>query len=345
MSDSKFYDGSRLLNMMDENGGKPEIFIVCGNRSSGKTTYFGRLLINRFKKHGSKFILLYRYKYEVKDAESKFFADIQRLFFPTDEIKGKTIGNKSMREISLNDEICGYALALNCADAIKKYSHFLSDCTSILFDEFQPETGQYTMDELTKFMSIHNSVARGGGEQSRYLPVYMLSNTVSKINPYFQALGVNKKMRRNSKFIKGNGWVCEINHNESSDQAIRSSTFNRAFMNNQYLGYAAGGSFMDNEKLIGRPEGQGVYIATVRDMSGDLFAITKVEDMYYCTTNIDPNFGLKISTRITEADDNFIGVATNSDFMKSLFYAHLQGKIWYEDLFCKSAMHELLFRV
>lgn len=51
---------------------------------------------------------------------------------------------------------CGYAVALNCADKVKKYSHYLSDVSRILFDEFQSETNRhYCADEVTKFISIH----------------------------------------------------------------------------------------------------------------------------------------------------------------------------------------------
>ena len=35
-----FYDGTKLLNMKDLSGEKPEIYLCTGNRSAGKTTYF-----------------------------------------------------------------------------------------------------------------------------------------------------------------------------------------------------------------------------------------------------------------------------------------------------------------
>lgn len=52
MSENKYYDGTKLLSMKDINGLKPELFLCTTNRSGGKTTYFGRLLINRFLKYG-----------------------------------------------------------------------------------------------------------------------------------------------------------------------------------------------------------------------------------------------------------------------------------------------------
>ena len=55
---------------------------------------------------------------------------------------------------------------------------------TMIFDEFQSETNKYCADEIKKFLSIHTSVARGKGEQRRYVPVYMLSNQVSLILDY-----------------------------------------------------------------------------------------------------------------------------------------------------------------
>ena len=65
MADNQYYDGTKLLSMKDINGLTPEIFITTTNRSAGQTTYFNRMLVNRYKKQGKKFIILYRFNYEL----------------------------------------------------------------------------------------------------------------------------------------------------------------------------------------------------------------------------------------------------------------------------------------
>ena len=60
---NNYYDGTKLLSMKDLNGKTPELYLCTTNRTGGKTTYFGRLVVNRFIKHGKKFALLYRYNY------------------------------------------------------------------------------------------------------------------------------------------------------------------------------------------------------------------------------------------------------------------------------------------
>ena len=125
-----FYDGSKLLSLKDINKETPEIFISTSNRSAGKTTYFGRKLVNDFLKDGKKFILLYRYAYEITGVADKFFTDIRGLFFPNYVMTSEAREKDTFVELFLEDTTredskvpCGYALALNKADNIKKCSH------------------------------------------------------------------------------------------------------------------------------------------------------------------------------------------------------------------------------
>ena len=75
-----YYDGTKLLSMKDINGDTPEIYICTTNRTGGKTTYFGRLVVNKFLDKGEKFALLYRYNYELDGVADTFFKDISGLF-------------------------------------------------------------------------------------------------------------------------------------------------------------------------------------------------------------------------------------------------------------------------
>ena len=49
-----YYDGTKLLYLTDLDGKQPEILMVTTNRTGGKTTYFGRLCVNKFKKGQGK---------------------------------------------------------------------------------------------------------------------------------------------------------------------------------------------------------------------------------------------------------------------------------------------------
>ena len=62
-----YYDGTRLLSLMDVNGNKPEIYMCTTNRSGGKTTWYNRYCIKRFINYKEKFMLLFRFNYELDD--------------------------------------------------------------------------------------------------------------------------------------------------------------------------------------------------------------------------------------------------------------------------------------
>ena len=200
-----YYDGTKLLSLNDINGNKPELYLCTTNRTGGKTTYFGRLLINRFLDKGEMFGLIYRFNYELDDCADKFFKDIGKLFFQDKVMTNKRRASGIYHELFLDNVSCGYALSLNSCDQLKKYSHLFNDIKRMLFDEFQSESNHYCNDEVRKFISLHTSVARGNGEQIRYVPVFMLSNPVSIINPYYTELGISNRLRDDTKFLKGDG--------------------------------------------------------------------------------------------------------------------------------------------
>ena len=211
-----FYDGTKLLSMLDLKNEKPEVYLCTANRSAGKTTWFNRHVTKRFLDYKEKFGLLYRFNYELDDIADKFFKDIGGLFFPDFTMRSERRSNGIYHELFLKrksdpDEYdglsCGYAITINSSDQIRKLSHMFSDIQRMIFDEFQSESNHYCSNEITKFISVHNSVARGNGMQSRYVPVYMLSNTVSIINPYYTEMGISERLKHDTKFLRGDGVV------------------------------------------------------------------------------------------------------------------------------------------
>ena len=225
----KYYDGTKLLSLKDLDGQRPEIYMVTTNRTGGKTTYFGRYSVRRFINFNEKFALLYRYNYELDNVSDKFFKDLKTLFFPSMEMTSKRLAHGIFHELYLDGRSCGYAITLNSADQLKKYSHLFSDVDRILFDEFQSETNHYCDKEVKKFQSIHTSIARGQGEQTRYVPVYMMSNPVTLLNPYYSAMKIGSRLQSNTKFLRGTGWVLEQGYVDSAAKAMKQSGFAKAF--------------------------------------------------------------------------------------------------------------------
>lgn len=243
----RYFEAHDITEYRDANGQVPEILMVDGNRAAGKTTAFSRKFVDDFKATGKKFMLLYRYANELTNISESFFKDIKGLFFPDDEMTDKTQAHGAFIELFLNGKSCGYAAALNTAGKLKHYSHIFSDVGQILFDEYQLENGFYIQNEIQKFISIHMTVARGQGQVVRFVPVYMLSNSVSIFNPYYEAFGIAERINSRTKQLKGDGWVLLRLMLQEVAKEQEKSAFNRAFAGSRYTQAATDNSFLNDD--------------------------------------------------------------------------------------------------
>lgn len=351
---SKYYDGDKLLSMKDINGNTPEIYICTSNRSAGKTTFFAKKLVDKFMSEGKKFMLIYRYKYELDSVADKFFKDIQGLFFQSYSMRSETRARGMFQELYLSDnpasyeddedqdsgKSCGYAVALNSADNIKKYSHFFSDVDSMMFDEFQSETNEYCPNEIRKLLSIHTSVARGQGEQSRYVPLYMISNPVTLINPYYVELGISNRLKKDTKFLRGDGFVLEQGFNEAASKAQQESAFNRAFSANAYVAYASQSVYLnDNTAFVEKPKGKSRYLATLK-YNDQNYAIKEYQEsgIIYCDDKPDMNFYRKIALTTDDHNINYVMLKANDLFISTMRWYFDRGCFRFKNLKCKEVV-------
>lgn len=340
----KYYDGTKLLSMLDLNGNKPEIYLCTTNRTGGKTTYFARLCVNRFFDKKEKFCLVYRYNYELDDCAEKFYKDISGLFFKGTNMTSKRRAAGIFHELFIDDIACGYAVSLNSADQLKKYSHLFSDVKRMMFDEFQSETNHYCADEIRKFVSVHTSIARGQGEQIRYVPVYMCANPVSIINPYYVEMGISNRLKDDTKFLRGDGFVLEQGFVESASIAQKESGFNRAFAKNAYVAYSSECVYLnDNKAFVEKPVGVGRYLATLRYKGTDYGIREYAESgVIYCDDRPDTSFGMKLTVTTADHEINYVMLKRNSFFLTNMRYFFEQGCFRFKDLRCKEAVLKAL---
>jgi hypothetical protein len=334
-----YYDGTVILSKKDINGKKPEIYLIDTNRSSGKTTYYNRLCVNRFLDSESKFCLIYRYNYELDEISDKFFKDIQGLFFHGKTMEDKRRANGMFRELFLDGKSCGYAISLNSSDQIKKLSHLFSDVDRMIFDEFQSETNHYCTDEVKKLLSVHTSIARGQGQQVRYVPVYMLSNHVSIINPYYTELGISERLRQDTRFLRGDGWVLQSDFLESASLAQKESGFNRAFSSNKYVTYSSENVYLnDNIAFIEKPVGAGKYLGTLK-YTDRLFGIRQYDEqgIIYVDDRADSSFPNRITVTTADHEINYVMLRKNDLFLTSLRWYFEKGCFRFKDIRCKEA--------
>lgn len=342
--ESMYYNVDSLLNKLDINNKKPEVFIITGNRSAGKTTDVTHKAIDRFILKGKKVAWLYRYNYELDDVANKIFKDVQGLFYPNLEFSSRSKMKNIYHELYIGDKSIGYAISINSADQIKKNSHLFSDIDLIIFDEFQSETSHYCNNEIQKFVSIHTSIARGQGSQVRYVPIIMMSNTVSLINPYFVELDISNRLRPNTKFLKGDGWVLEVTNNENAQIAQLNSAFNRAFSKNEYVRYSAMNTYLnDKTAFIESMSGKSNYVVTIKVGEREYAVREYLEQgIVYVDTKVDKTFKFKICVTTEDHNINYMMLKRNDIMLSNLRYYFEKGCFRFKNLECKDATLKLL---
>lgn len=333
----EYYDGSKLLSMKDRNKNVPEIYMVVGNRTGGKTTFFGKYLIERFLENKEKFMLIYRYGTELQDIVNQFFPELQRLFFRSYEMDEKKRVKGRYIDLFLNGEHCGYAVALSLAEKYKKMSHKFADTSHMYLDEFQSDT--YVPNEITRFQSLHKSVARGGGKKVRRVPVYMASNTVSLLNPYFVSMGISNNLQSNTKFYRGKGHVLEIYFNQEAAEESLKSGFEQSFANDDYSQHANFNVYLnDNNAFVEKITGRSEYVCTIR-YNGKEFGVRLFEDngIAYVDDRPDKNYPLRFVATLDDHQVNYVMIKKHAFFIDTMRYLFEKGAFRFKNLECKIA--------
>ena len=352
-----FYDGTELLSQMDIEGIRPEVYMCQTNNSAGKTTWFTRWLIKKFKNTGELFMLVYRYEYELDDVDAQFFEPVHKLFFPNDTMtiqkdildKGdKKTGKKATGYVRLflNNVHCGFAVCLNGIDAIKKHAHVFNTVSRIFMDEFQSETNKYLPQEARKMWALHKAISRGGGSQSRYVPLIMCANPITLLNPYYSQMNVAARLKSNTRFLKGKGWVLEQGFNESAAKALSESRFNIAFSegDEQYLAYSTQGVYLnDNLSFIEKLSGKSRYLLTIT-ANGKQYGVRVYESLgyVYCDNTADPSYPITVALTTDDHTASSLLIAKSNNMIKIMRQYFDAGLFRFKNLECKEIIFKLL---
>ena len=350
----KFYDGSELLGKKDAEGLDPEIYIVCSRtRSAGKTVWFTRKLFEDYLETGQKFVLFCRNKLELGSVAEGMFKAMLDIFHPQYSMK-ETIQMKGIYSnilITSGDteedkkvEHCGYVIPLASSDNIKRISSMFSDASEGYFDEFQPEAkSTYIPDEVKRFLSIVTSVARGGGATRRRFPVYFSSNTISVNNPYFIELQLNKRIKPDTKWVKGIGYVFQKIENEEIQDEHANAGINRAFRGNKAIDFGDNSWMNDNYSCVESPDkwGRADYYCTL--INGKFtYGVKYYPEMrlYYVDYKADKTAGLTFNIKYDDMQPN-VHLLKNSLSLITLRNAMEQGIVRFKDIRCKEACMDL----
>lgn len=351
---SKFYDGTELLGKRDAEGQLPEIYIVCSRtRSAGKTTWFTKLLFEHWLETRQKFVIFCRNKLELGNVAEGMFKVMLDLFHPEysmkEVIQMKGIYSDIRVTTGTNEDDkktfpVGYVIPLASADNIKRISSMFCDASEGYFDEFQPEAKTtYLSDEVNRFLSIVTSIARGGGETRRRFPIYFSSNSISINNPYFIELGLNRRIKQDTKWVKGIGYVFQKIENAEIQDEHANAGINRAFRGNKSIDFADGMWMNDNYTCVENPDnwGRSDYYCTL--VNGNYRYGVKyypAVGLYYVDYKVDNSAISVFNIKYDDMTPN-IPLIRGSLSMITLRNAMERGIVRFKDIRCKEACMDL----
>ena len=341
MANVTHYDGAKILSLKDINGKRPEIYIVTSNRTDGKTTFFSRMEIKRFKRFKKKFMYIVRFKDQISNVSNLIFNNVQRLFFPSDEMTHKTIEKGNYAELYLNGEHCGYAVVLNAAPKLKLDSSLFIDADSMWLDEFQT-MGKYCTDEVQKLIDLHYTVARGNGAAYRYVPIYLTGNHLDLFNPYYVAWHIAGRLKIDTHFMRGDGWVIHQNFNKSVIDARADSGVTRANINNTYIKRDT--YLYDDLVIMEKPAGYSKYLCTIK-YKGQSYGIYDYGYCAYFTSAFDSSFKTRFAITKDDIDNETPHINLMpfyKDYIKRLLKA---GAFTFRNPECKAACFEIFYNI
>lgn len=325
-----YYNGDKILN-------NPQPFnFLLGNRGSGKSFFWKRYVLRKFKKYNKKFIYVRRYVSDIKRIINNIFDDVSFLF-PDDIITVE--GNNLL----FNGNIAGYFISVS--EFIKYKSTDFSEVDTIMFDEFLPEDGKYLGGksnptlEPELCLNFYQTVARGYNCPIRDSVIFIfISNAVTVNNPYFYFYNIDKKLDYNTKFLKGNGFNVEINRNESIIQEIENSKFGQLIKGTRYAEYALGNDFyLDSKEFIEDLPGNKKYILTMLWNNNKFGLWLNKNGLYYLTDIIDTKCKNIYSLTSYDHNDSSVFILNvDKNMIRKLKLAYAYGNIRFANQRCKN---------
>ena len=164
------------------------------------------------------------------------------------------------------------------------------------------------------------------------------------LNPYYNALGISSRLKKETKFLKGNGWVLEQGYVESAAHAQKESSFNIAFQNQKYAAYAGEGVYLnDSYSFIERPTGKSRYCFTIKYENKYFGVYEFMENGYaYCTQKYNPDHPSKLTLTTQDHDINYLMLQKNEILINQMRYLFTHGSFRFSDLESKEVILKML---
>lgn len=319
---------------------------ITGMRGGGKTygaLYYGIddvYLKNKKKGKLSQFLYLRRMKTELEKLTTsrggRLFKAVEK------EFEGHVLKAES-DILYMDKEVMGYAQALSTASLLK--SNPMPNVDLIIFDEFIIDnrgTYHYLADEVTKFLDLYETVARG-----RDVKVLFLANAVTVTNPYFDYFHLNKPANGKIQRFGESGEILVENYVSPALSAIKKKTrFGSIISGTDYSDYAYDNEWLlDNTDFIERKTQRSKYFMTLvykENLLGIWF--DSKQWLYFVSNDVDKQCGVIYSVTLDDHTPNVMlfRAGRKLGWLRHLMDAYDCGAVRYENMKLKNWFRDIM---
>ena len=318
-------------------------FIIT-ERGLGKSYGAKKFVAKRFIKKGKQFVYLRRYKTELKKAMNNngFFKQIEN----DEELKNYKFSN-TKDTMSIDGQICGYAIPLSVANILKSSTY--ENVDTIIFDEFLLDKGNYhyLQNEVEQLLDVIETVAR-----LRNIRVIFLGNAISITNPYFEFFNItlpyNSEVKICKKDDKGNPLIIIYYAQNQKYRDVKKATrFGQLISDTEYGKYAIDNNFLRDSKYFIRKKTKLAKFYFTLKLGGKNLGVwcDYKEGLMFVSNDYDPKCPIIFTINYEDHDEKTLLVRVRtSPWFKSIIEHYRLASLCFESQQIKNNVMNVLVK-
>ena len=335
-----------------------DVTMVVGARGLGKTFGLRRQFIRDYKKDGSRFVEIVRYKNELSGVSDGYFGRLEELsenekyLFKTDTryayIAERPLEEDTEKKPKVSWHIIGYFIAMTDAQKHKKKT--FKKVRRIVLDEAVIERSDryhdYLPNEFATLADIVDTVSRERADTEGIRPrVYLLGNACDFGNPYFGNYGVTSDLKFGYRWFAGKTFLLHyVDAGEYATEKLRGTVAGRMLAGSDAGKVSALNQFtgMTNDFVEQKPK-HSRFLFAIR-FNGSYFGVwvDYINGFYYVSEKVPNDAKAIYYFSNADAKVNYMAARKTSRLFQTFAEVYYMGCMRYESVDIKRRFYDVL---